>query len=136
MGHGGGRADGRRGRRKGDGFFRRRIPDREPRDAGVEWVGARRAPARVPGNSCGPGAGRVAESGRLREGSKILMEGRASPPGRLTPKDGRDARRSTVIVQTVQLLTWVRLFLNARSKSGPTRCGCRGVFFFSPKTRS
>ena len=62
-------------------LFGRRIPDRKPRDAGVEWAGARRAAAGVPGDLRRPGGGAVAQSGQLRERSKILMESRAPPPG-------------------------------------------------------
>src|SRR5208282_6075441 len=74
VGYGGGRADRRRSRREGHGLFGRRIPDREPRDGGVEWVGARRAFVRISGNLRGPGIGGVAQSGHLRERSKIVME--------------------------------------------------------------
>src|SRR5208282_3646484 len=113
----GGRADGRRSRREGHRLFGRRIPDRKPRDDGVEWTGARGAAARISGDTGRPRARRVAQSGRLREGSKTLVE-----------------RSSTVTSQAVQLPTWVRLFLNARLTSVPPRCVCTGAFYFSPRS--
>src|ERR1017187_6220505 len=93
MGYSGGRADRRRGRREGHGLFGRPVPDRQPRDAGVEWNRAPRALARVSGDPRRPGHGAVAQSGRLRERSKILVERRASPPGRWAAQ-GRARRPS------------------------------------------
>src|ERR1035441_7375646 len=93
MGYSGGGPVRRRGRREGHGLFGRPVPDRQPRDAGVEWIRARRALARVSGDPRRPGHGAVAQSGRLRERSKILVERRASPPGRWAAQ-GRARRPS------------------------------------------
>src|ERR1039457_1249077 len=72
MGHGGWRAHRRRSRRQGHGFLGWRIPDCQPRNAGIEWLGARRPPARVPGDPRRPRTGRTAQPGHLRKRSKDL----------------------------------------------------------------